>query len=160
MSHDHPKQEKWKYATDANLTGLFREMLAEYDGFELAEAATSIWKILFTNNSLGDEEIAGRCQKVSGAIRHLWGIDYIILIQKTHWDAASPVEKVRTLVHEATHIKTSKDGEPEIRKHGGDFCTIAAHDKQSYRIAELVYRKLKTLKEFQTQQEIVVAVPA
>jgi hypothetical protein len=151
------KPEKWKFQSDAHLTGLFREIITDYDGVELADANAFQWRILFTNNSLGDEEAAGKCQKISGAIRHLWGVDFLILVQKTIWDAATPLEKTRILVHEAHHMKESEDGEAMIRKHGGDFCTIAAHDKQSYRIAELVIKKLRSLKEFETQQELAVA---
>jgi hypothetical protein len=158
MSHDHSKPEKWKFQEDGHLSVLFNELLKNYDGIELNDANTFQSRILFTNNSLGDEEVAGKCMKISGVIRHLWGVDFIVLIQKTCWDAATPLEKTRILAHEAHHMKESEDGEPTVRKHGGDFCSIPEHDKQSYRIAELVYKKLKNLKEFTTQQEITVTV--
>ncbi|SRR6266567_1012119 len=152
MSHNHGKKEK--YQEDGHLSVLFNELLKESP--ELREASQFQWRIIFTNNSLGDEEVAGKCQKISGAISYLWGVDFMILIQKSHWDAATPLEKTRILVHEATHMAESEKGEPKVRRHEGDFCSIPAHDKNSYRIAEAIYRRLKNLNEFQTQEEIIV----
>ncbi len=160
MSHNHEKQKPEKYSEDAHLTGLANEILKTYDGTELLDANIFQRRIIFTNSSLGDEEIAGKCKKIDGAIRFLWGNDFLILIHKPTWDASPPLEKTRILVHELLHIEEGENGEAAIRKHGGDFCMISSHDKQSYRIAESVYRKLRTLKEFQTQQEIVAPIPA
>ncbi len=154
MSHEHGKQKPERYSEDAHLTGLANEILKIYDGSELLDASTFQKRIIFTSSSLGDEEIAGKCKKIDGAIRFLWENDFLILIHKPTWDASPPLEKTRILVHELLHIAEGEDGEASIRKHGGEFCSIASHDKQCYRIAEGIYRKLRTLKEFQTQQEI------
>jgi len=159
MSHEHGKQKSERYSEDAHLTGLANEICKIYDGSELRDASTFQKRIIFTNSSLGEEEIAGKCKKIDGAIRFLWGNDFLILIHKPTWDASPPLEKTRILVHELLHIAEGEDGEALTRKHGGDFCAIPSHDKQSYRIAEGIYQKLRTLKEFQTQQEIIKSVP-
>jgi predicted metallopeptidase len=160
LSHDHGKAKE-KYLENGALEILAKEVIEEVEAIDQPiDAGIFQWKILFTNTNLGDEEIAGKCKKIDGAIRYIYGIDFLILIQKETWDAASPLEKTRILVHELTHIAQGEKGDPQIRKHAGDFCSIPEHDKQSYKIAEAIYRKLPRLKEFETQQEIAPQILA
>jgi len=158
ISHEHKPKPSEKYVENGKLEVLVNEILTKWDGDELADAETFQWKILFTNGSLGDEEVAGKCRKIDGPIRYLWGVDYLLLIHKPSFDAGTPREKTRILVHELHHIAQSENGEPQIRKHAGDFCSIPEHDKLSYRIAEAIYRKLDNLSEFLTQEELPVPI--
>lgn len=153
-----PAQKGERYLEDGKLSVLAKEILDQTAladiGDPLHDAEKFQFKIIFVNGSLGDEEAAGKCKKIEGAISYLWGIDYLILIQKTLFDAATPLEKTRVLVHELYHILASDKGEPEIRKHWGDYCSIPSHDKFSYEVASAIERKLKNLKAFLQQVEL------
>ena len=145
-----------RYLEDGKLSVLTNEILQSYKGSELNDAKAFEYRIIFTNGSLGHQEVAGRCTKVHGAIRYLWSNDFVILIQKKEFDAMTPVQKTRILVHELHHIGKDEHDEPTIRRHDGDFCEIDAHDKLCYKIAHEIYRGLKNLKEFTRQEEMDV----
>jgi hypothetical protein len=143
-----------RYEEDGHLPVLVKEILDSYRGSELNDAKAFQWRVLFTTQTLGHEEVAGKCTRVDGAIRFLWSNDFIILIHKPTFDSATTLEKTRILVHELHHIGKDEHDEPTIRRHAGDFCEIPAHDKLSYKVAHEIYRNLKNLKEFTTQDEI------
>src|SRR5712692_6605976 len=104
-----------KYSEDGHLAVLTNEILSTYKGPELGAAGASRYKILFTESSLGDEEIAGKCRKMDGAVRYLYDLDYLILIHKPTFDSMTALEKTRILVHELHHIDADEDKEPLIR---------------------------------------------
>ena len=145
-----------RYESDGKLPILVKEILDAYKGNELNDAKAFQWRVIFTNQTLGHEEVAGKCTKVDGAIRFLWSNDFIIQLHKPTFDAATALEKVRIIAHELHHIGKDDHDEPAIRRHAGDFCEIPAHDKLSYKIAGEIYKHIGTLKDFTTQSEVVV----
>lgn len=144
-----------RYESDGKLPILVKEILDNYRGNELNDAKAFQWRVIFTNQTLGHEEVAGKCTKVDGAIRFLWSNDFIIQLHKPTFDASTAIEKVRIIVHELHHIGKDDHDEPAIRRHAGDFCEIPAHDKLSYKIAGEIFKQIKTLREFTTQSEVV-----
>jgi hypothetical protein len=147
---------EWKYQEDASLSLLTNEILATYKGEELNDAKAFQWKIIFTTNTLGHEEVAGRCSRIDGPIAYLWDNEFLIQVKKDEFEKATALDKTRILVHELHHIGKNENDQPAIRRHVGDFCEIPAHDKLSYKIAQEIYKHLSHLKDFTTQEEVVV----
>lgn len=145
-----------RYSEDGQLSILAKQILDTYEGNDLDDAKTFQWRILFTSQTLGHEEVAGKCTKVDGAIRYLWSNDFIILIHRQSFDSATDLEKVRIIAHELHHIGKNEHDEPAIRRHEGDFCEIPSHDKRSFKIAGEIHRNLPALRAFTRQVEVVV----
>jgi Putative phage metallopeptidase len=143
-----------RYQEDGKLTVLAGEVLKAYRGDALNDAKAFQFRIIFTTQTLGHEEVAGKCTKIDGAIRYLWSNDFIILIKKDEFEKATAIDKTRIIVHELHHIGKNEHDEPAIRRHMGDFCEIPAHDKLSYGIARQIVKDLPSLKDFTTQEEI------
>lgn len=146
-----------RYEDDGSLRVLTAEILEAYKGEALNDAKAFQKRVIFTNTKLGHEEVAGKCTKIDGPIRFLWGVDFIIQIQKQEFEKMTALDKTRIIVHELHHIGKNEHDEPETRRHSGDFCEIAAHDKLSYAIAREIYKDLKNLKGFTTQEEVAVS---
>ena len=99
---------------------------------ELSEAQAASFKVFYTNAEM--EHIGGKCRKLDGAVRYQTKEDYFILIHRKPFAESDDFHKVRMLVHELFHIEKD-EGAFKIRKHRGDFCEIAEHDKFSYQLA-------------------------
>ena len=149
---------KDKFASDDQLTMLANE-IATASPYLIA-ARKFRWQIIFVNNPLGQDEVAGRCKKIDPAIRYLWEYDYLILISRKHFDEMTLHDKVHLIAHELYHIAASEDGTPAIRNHSGDCCDIFSHDKQPGEIAKEVFSQLRHIKVFETQKRMEVLATA
>ena len=99
---------------------------------ELSEAANSQFKAFFSSTE--PEHLGGKCRKLDGAVRHQTKLDYFVLIHKDPFIESDSLHRLRMLAHELNHIAMDRTSWV-IRRHAGDFCEIAEHDKTSYRLA-------------------------
>jgi hypothetical protein len=93
--------------------------------------------VLAKGKAPADREAAS-CRKIPNAIRTVSGIHFLLVFWTAEWDAMTTAERHRTIVHECMHIGSNDDGEPKIRCHGGDFCEIPQHDKESLELAKQI----------------------
>lgn len=100
---------------------------------ELYAARSANWKAFYSKNE--PEHIGGKCRKLDGAVRHQTGLDFFVLIHLSTFAASDDFHKFRMICHELFHIEKLEKGGFVVRRHEGDFCEIAAHDKFSYRLA-------------------------
>lgn len=99
---------------------------------ELRDARLANWKAFYSKNE--PDHIGGKCRKLDGAVKHQTGLDYFILIHYSSFFESDDFHKFRILCHELYHIQKEEKAF-RVRRHEGDFCEIAAHDKFSYRLA-------------------------
>lgn len=99
---------------------------------ELADARLANWKAFYSKNEA--EHIGGKCRRLDGAVKHQTGLDFFILIHLPPFAESDDFHKFRIICHELYHIEKVGTGF-KVRRHSGDFCEIALHDKFSYRLA-------------------------
>ena len=140
-----------RYEESSELTSLAHEIAAASK--HLSESSTFNWGLVFT--SIEQEHYGGKCRRLDEAMRFKTELDYLIVIYKEHFEKMKPDEKVALIVHELHHIVSSSRGNPQLRKHGGDYCEIPSHDKFSQDIAASIIGKLPTITKmpFQTTME-------
>lgn len=111
---------------------------------ELNDALRTHFRILFTRSEF--EHWGGLCQLNNGPTRFTTGLENIITIKKSEYDALDEEGKNALVCHELYHIMRSDDDKPKLRKHqylgGIDFCELPQHDGFSHRLALKVMGKL------------------
>ena len=124
-----------KYTHNPHLQKAVDEVLGN-EAFQ-AVAEFKVVAVFAKGKAPADREAAS-CRKMPGAIRTVSGIDFLLVFWTSEWDAMPTPERHRTIVHECMHIGSNDKGDPKIRRHGGDFCEIPEHDKESLELAKQI----------------------
>lgn len=144
--------KKERYEDSADLRELAAQILAACPHFPANDVH---FAIIYTNAKL--THLAGLCSKVSSAVSFKTGLQFLIVIQKQHFEKVKPEMKAEIVIHELWHIQ---EGEKEtdayrVRQHEGDFCEIPDHDKFSRDTFEKIRDSLPMLSKlpFQTTMD-------
>jgi hypothetical protein len=95
-------------------------------------------KAVFAKGKAPADREAASCRKVPGPVRAVTKVDFLLVFWTKEWDAMPTPERHRTIVHECMHVGMNDNGDPKIRRHGGDFCEIPEHDKESMELAKQI----------------------
>ena len=113
---------------------------------------------VFAKGERKSSQEAGRCRKVSAAVRLVTGLDFILIFWTIPWDEMTNDQRHQLVIHEIYHIDANDDGEPRLRLHGGDFCEIPEHDKVSMELAQKISMS-PSLGKFDRQAKITETGP-
>jgi hypothetical protein len=94
-------------------------------------------KAIFASGT-GPRKRAAVCRLLPAPVRMIGDYDYLIVIYQNAWDGQTTERRLQICCHELWHIKPSKNGEPGLREHGGDFCELPDHDVRSKALAKAV----------------------
>lgn len=128
--------EKKKYWEDAALTTVVEQVR---QSGQFPDAEDFKIRVLYVNGKPPEEgDVAAKCIKVADHLRVISHVDFVLLFWKSAWDLMVPETRFTTICHELHHIDQTENGKPKIRRHGGDFCEIPEHDKESRQLAKMI----------------------
>lgn len=129
------EESQEKYTRNPRLQKAVDDVLSNGAFREVAEFKVVA---LFAKGKAPADREAASCRRIPNAIRTVSGIDFLLVFWTAEWDAMATKEHHRTIVHECMHVGSNDNCDPKIRRHGGDFCEIPEHDKESAELAEKI----------------------